>query len=54
MLSMGCYVVVDDYDFFSSGAKVAVDEFLAQHGRDYEGIRGPEFMKRFVALHKLR
>src|SRR5690606_31834359 len=29
-------IVVDDYDWFSTGAKSAVDEFVAQHPNDYE------------------
>jgi hypothetical protein len=28
-------VIVDDYDFFSEGAKIAVDEFYAQHKSSY-------------------
>lgn len=28
-------IVVDDYDFFSEGAKIAVDEFYAQHADKY-------------------
>lgn len=31
----GGIVVVDDYDFFSEGAKLAVDEFFAAHQNDY-------------------
>jgi predicted O-methyltransferase YrrM len=30
-LSQGAIVVVDDYDFFSTGAKTAVDEFVLRH-----------------------
>lgn len=30
-LSSGAVVVVDDYDFFSTGAKTAVDEFVSGH-----------------------
>lgn len=35
-LSVGGTVVVDDYGFFSAGAKTAVDEFMAQHQHDFE------------------
>lgn len=35
-LSEGAVVIVDDYDFFSTGAKTAVDEFLAENSGDYE------------------
>ncbi|MFT6286366.1 MAG: hypothetical protein ACJA09_001112 [Alcanivorax sp.] len=30
----GAIIIVDDYDFFSTGAKVAVDEFVAQMNAD--------------------
>ncbi len=32
----GGSVVVDDYDFFSAGAKTAVEDFICEHSRDYE------------------
>jgi len=35
-LAPGGRVVVDDYDFFSTGAKTAVDEFVARHDGRYE------------------
>ncbi len=34
-LPVGGRVVVDDYDFFSTGVKKAVDEFLTEHADDY-------------------
>jgi hypothetical protein len=33
--SPGAIVIVDDYDFFSTGAKKAVDEFVARHPAVY-------------------
>lgn len=53
-LSIGGYAVVDDYGFFSAGAKVAVDEFLEQHQEDYEFILPYEFCGKFCVLKKLR
>jgi O-methyltransferase len=35
-LAKNGYVVVDDYDWFSTGAKTAVDEFVAAHGSRWE------------------
>lgn len=35
-VSTGGVIMVDDYDFFSEGAKLAVHEFLDEHPGDYE------------------
>ena len=35
-LQKGGFVIVDDYDFFSTGAKTAVDEFLNAHRQTYK------------------
>ena len=32
----GTMLIVDDYDFFSTGVKTAVEEFIANHEEDYE------------------
>lgn len=53
-LSIGGYAAVDDYGFFSAGAKSAVDEFLEQHQGDYEFILPYEFCGKFCILKKLR
>jgi hypothetical protein len=34
-LQKGGFVIVDDYDFFSTGVKIAVDEFLLSHAGRY-------------------
>ena len=34
-LSIGGIVIVDDYDFFSTGVKTAVDEFISAHNGSY-------------------
>jgi len=39
----GGFIVVDDYGFFSSGAKTAVDEFLEEYGHQYVTIRTSNF-----------
>lgn len=38
---VGAKIIVDDYDFFSTGAKTAVDEFLARHPSSFS-IQIPE------------
>jgi len=45
-------IVVDDYDFFSTGAKTAVDEFLQQHSGRYELVRPAEFAGAFCVLSR--
>lgn len=53
-LSPAGRIVVDDYDFFSTGAKTAVDEFIAsRHGR-YELIRPPAFAGAFCIIRRVR
>lgn len=51
-LSPGGWVVVDDYDFFSTGAKQAVDEFVARRGADYEFSRPLPFAGHFCLLRR--
>jgi O-methyltransferase len=36
VLQPGCFVIVDDYNFFSDGVKIAVDEFHAANKEKYE------------------
>jgi O-methyltransferase len=49
-LSANGRIVVDDYDFFSTGAKTAVDEFIARHGGKYELIKPAPFAGHFCLL----
>jgi hypothetical protein len=51
-LSAGGFVVVDDYGFFSSGVKTAVDEFIADHPGKYEIGFPRKFAGHFCILHK--
>ena len=52
-LSIGGYMIVDDYGFFSAGAKTAVDEFLEKHQGVYEFLLPYEFCSKFCILRKL-
>jgi hypothetical protein len=51
-LSAGGFAVVDDYGFFSSGVKIAVDEFVADYSERYEIIFPRKFAGHFCILHK--
>ncbi|MBP7141026.1 MAG: class I SAM-dependent methyltransferase [Opitutaceae bacterium] len=49
-LAPGGRIVVDDYDFFSTGAKTAVDEFVSRHHGAYELILPQAFAGHFCIL----
>lgn len=49
-LTPGGRIVVDDYDFFSTGAKTAVDEFVARHPGAYKLILPAPFAGHFCML----
>jgi O-methyltransferase len=54
-LAAGGFIVVDDYGFFSSGAKTAVDEFLAEYRHIYAAIVPSQFANQsapFLVLNK--
>jgi O-methyltransferase len=52
-IAPGGAIVVDDYGFFSAGAKTAVDEFLAASGERYRVESPPEFAGHFVVLTRV-
>lgn len=47
-------IIVDDYDFFSSGVKQAVKEFLNQYKMYYELILPKEFAGHFCILKRVK
>src|SRR3954462_11283589 len=51
-LSPNGRIVVDDYDFFSTGAKTAVDEFVARRAGAYELVHPAPFAGRFCMLRR--
>jgi O-methyltransferase len=54
-LVVGGFIVVDDYGFFSSGAKTAVDEFLGEYRHIYATIVPSQFANQsapFLVLNK--
>ena len=48
------YIMVDDYGFFSSGAKTAVDEFVSERGDVYELSLPYKSAGKFCMLHKTK
>lgn len=51
-LPVGGFIVVDDYGWFSSGAKAAVDEFASEYQDTFELIHPPRFAGHFCMLRK--
>ncbi|UCC95481.1 MAG: hypothetical protein JSW40_01710 [Candidatus Omnitrophota bacterium] len=51
-LSNDGFIVVDDYGWFSSGVKTAVDEFIEEYPDNYEIIWPYKFASYFCILHK--
>jgi O-methyltransferase len=51
-LSPNGRIVVDDYDFFSTGAKTAVDEFIARHAGRYALVKPAAFAGHFCLLRR--
>jgi O-methyltransferase len=51
-LSANGRIVVDDYDFFSTGAKAAVDEFVARHAGRYALAKPAPFAGHFCLLRR--
>lgn len=51
-LSKGGYIVVDDYNFFSKGVKIAVDEFMKNNGKNYSIFLPYKFAGHFCILQK--
>lgn len=49
-LSVGGSILIDDYGFFSSGVKTAVDEFMIRYSDSYDMIMPPRFAGHFSVL----
>lgn len=53
VLVSGGYILVDDYGFFSTGAKKAVDEFLLETKSQYLFVKPKKFAGNFCILQKI-
>lgn len=51
-LEIGGHVIIDDYGYFSGGAKKAADEFLAARKESYTIQHPPEFCGHFLILNR--
>lgn len=54
VLSVNGIIIVDDYDFFSTGAKIATDEFIAQHHHQYEILVPQKELGHFAVIKKIK
>lgn len=53
VITLGGSIVVDDYGFFSSGAKKAVDEFHESYRDSYELVLPPEWAGHFAIFKRI-
>lgn len=53
-LTLNGRIVVDDYDFFSTGAKTAVEEFVQQHRDRYDFTLPDPFAGKFCILRRVQ
>ncbi|XWK85979.1 MAG: TylF/MycF/NovP-related O-methyltransferase [Phormidium sp.] len=53
VLQINGFIVVDDYDFFSTGAKIAVDEFIAANSPKYNFFLPVKAAGNFCILEKI-
>jgi hypothetical protein len=51
-LPIGGVVIIDDYGFFSEGAKTAVDEFVQAREPRYDKEPSPEWASKFCVLRR--
>ena len=54
VLEKNGYIIVDDYDFFSTGVKTAVEEFLEPRKENYNLILPFEDLGHFCILEKIK
>tara|TARA_B100000965_G_scaffold406860_1_gene449924 strand:- start:1690 stop:2508 length:819 start_codon:yes stop_codon:yes gene_type:complete len=50
----GSFIIVDDYDFFSSGVKLAVDNFTSQHSEKFDYFVAPKYIGNFIVIKRIK
>jgi len=53
VLQKNGFIIVDDYDSFSTGAKLAVDEFIRANQNKYRFFLPPQFAGHFCIIEKI-
>lgn len=53
VMPVGGMIIVDDYDFFSTGAKSATDEFVAAHAYEYQIFVPQKELGHFAVLKRI-
>lgn len=52
-ISLGGIIIVDDYDYFSTGAKKAVDEFMTVHSDEYSITIPEKSLGHFAVIKRM-
>ena len=47
-------IIVDDYDFFSSGVKSAVDDFVKENNSSFELFVAPKYLGYFALIKRVK
>ena len=50
----GSFIIIDDYDFFSSGVKLAVDSFLKTNQNFFKAYIAPKLLGNFIVLKRIK
>ena len=50
----GSFILVDDYEFFSSGVKLAVENFLEKNAQTFEFFVAPKSIGNFIILKRIK
>ena len=51
---VGSFIIVDDYDYFSSGVKLAVDNFLEKNKYSFDSYIAPKSIGNFIVIKRIK